>query len=205
MDPLADPLPMTATAPRPPLQVLERLFQLYPAMFGARFLPLKLGVYQELLEAHPEEFTKEELKAALAAHARSGRYLESVAAGEQRHDLQGQPVEPVAPEHVLHAIMELFRRRQRRGKQDPRPWLIARVAAAIEASGLAKDAYLERVNTRDDMALGAIDEAFAQVSARAAKNEALRRAYQSSGKTVAEFADMYGVAPEAVEQALAAA
>ena len=194
---------MTATPPRPPLQILERLFQLYPAMFGARFLPLKLGVYQELLDAHPQEFTKEELKGALAAHARSGRYLESVASGEQRHDLQGQPVEPVAPEHVLHAIMELFRRRQRRGKQDPRPWLIARVAAAIEASGLPRDAYLERVNTRDETALGAIDEVFAQRAGQAAKHEALRRAFESSGKSVEEFADMYGMDRETVEQALA--
>lgn len=184
---------MTETPPRPPLQVLERLFQLYPDMFGARFLPLKLGVFQELLEAHPEEFTKDELKAALAAHARSGRYLESVASGAHRHDLKALPVEPVAPEHVLHAIMELYRRRQRRGKQDPRPWLIARIVAAIEASGLARDAYLERVNTRDEAALAAIDEAFTQLAGQAAKREALRRAFTSSGKSVEEFAEMYGM------------
>jgi hypothetical protein len=33
-------------APRQAHQVLERLFQLYPKMFGARFLPLKLGVFR---------------------------------------------------------------------------------------------------------------------------------------------------------------
>ncbi|MES3001287.1 MAG: ProQ/FinO family protein [Pseudomonadota bacterium] len=193
---------MTETPTRPLLQVLERLFQLYPDMFGARFLPLKLGVFQELLEAHPGEFTKEELKAALAAHARSGRYLESVASGAQRHDLKAMPVEPVAPEHVLHAIMELFRRRQRRGKQDPRPWLIARIVAAIEASGLARDAYLERVNTRDETALAAIDEAFAQLGGQAARREALRRAFASSGKSVEEFAEMYGMDVDAIRKDL---
>jgi ProP effector len=102
-------------AARKPSPVLEKLFALYPRMFGARFLPLKLGVYQELLALHPDDFKKEDLKIALGQHARSTRYLEAVAMGEQRHDLNAQPVEPVAPEHVHHAILEVFRRRQGRG------------------------------------------------------------------------------------------
>jgi ProP effector len=92
--------------------VLEQLFALYPKMFGARFLPLKLGVYQELLALHPDDFKKEDLKLALGQHARSTRYLEAVAMGAQRHDLNAPAVEPVAPEHVHHAILEVFRRRQ---------------------------------------------------------------------------------------------
>ena len=94
--------------------MLEKLFQLYPKLFGARFLPLKLGVFQELMALHPDEFKKEDLKVALGLHARSTRYLESVASGAKRHDLNGVPVEDVAPEHVHHAIMEVFRRRQAR-------------------------------------------------------------------------------------------
>ena len=42
--------------------VLVRLFELYPKMFGARFLPLKLGVFQDLLALHSEEFKREDLK-----------------------------------------------------------------------------------------------------------------------------------------------
>jgi hypothetical protein len=89
--------PQAGKSKRPAFAVLERLFQLYPKMFGARFLPLKLGVYQELLALHPDEFKKEDLKVALGVHARSTRYLESVAAGHKRHDLNGNPVEDVAP------------------------------------------------------------------------------------------------------------
>ena len=63
----------TARPPRKPNPVLERLFELYPKMFGARFLPLKLGAYQDLLAAHSEEFKKEDLKLALGLHARSTR------------------------------------------------------------------------------------------------------------------------------------
>lgn len=173
--------------------VLERLFQLHPKLFGARFLPLKLGVFEDLMARHAGEFSKEDLKAALGTHARSTRYLEAVASGAKRHDLDGKPVEPVAPEHVFHAIMEVFRRRKARGKEDPRPWLVQRLVTAIESSGLTREDYIERVRAVDDLALLAIQDAWSEVGARHARREALRRAYESSGKSVEEFAAMYGM------------
>ena len=198
-----NPRPKRAQPARGPNPVLERLFELYPKMFGARFLPLKLGVYQELLALHPEEFKKEDLKLALGLHARSTRYLESVAAGEKRHDLQGLPVEAVAPEHVHHAILELFRRRQARSKEDLRPGLRNRLAAAIEASGLTREAYCERVRTQDESFTALLDEAFALLAEQAAKREAMRRAFEASGRTVPEFAEMYGIDPSLANQLLA--
>jgi len=185
--------------------VLERLFELYPKMFGARFLPLKLGAYQDLLAAHPDEFKKEDLKIALGLHARSTRYLEAVAAGEQRHDLNGVPVEPVAPEHVHHAILEVFKRRQARTGEDLRPKLRERLVAAIEASGLTREEYVLAMRGGDETSNAVLDEAFAEVGARTAKREALRRAFEASGKSVAEFAEMYGMRPEEVERTLQSA
>ena len=79
--------------------VLEKLFELYPHLFGANFMPLKLGIFQELLAAHPEHFERSTLKAALGLHTRSGRYLNSVAAGNPRYDLQGEAVLLVLPSH----------------------------------------------------------------------------------------------------------
>jgi ProP effector len=201
-EPTRPKAPKAPKPPRPAFAVLERLFQLYPKMFGARFLPLKLGVYQELLALHPEEFKKEDLKAALGVHARSTRYLEAVAAGHKRHDLNGNPVEDVAPEHVHHAIMEVFRRRQARSKEDLKPWLRERLVQAIEASGLAREDYMERVNAKDESSVAALDEAFADIAEQAARREALRRAYEASGKGVEEFAEMYGLELKAVKRAL---
>jgi ProP effector len=152
---------------------------------------------------HPDDFTKDELKAAIATHARSTRYLEAVATTFKRHDLDGKPVDDLAPEHVHHAIMETFRRRQSRSKDDLRPWLRGRLVRAIEASGLAKDAYLERIPAKDPAALAALDDAFAEIGERHARQEALRRAHAASGKSVEEFADMYGLAVKDVKQALA--
>ena len=188
---------------RPPHQILERLFQLYPKMFGARFLPLKLGVFQDLMALHPGEFTKDELKAALGVHARSTRYLESVASGAKRHDLNAVPVEDVAPEHVHHAIMEVFRRRQARSKEDLRPWLHSRLAKAIAASGLAREEYMARVPTQDPAALSALDEAFAELAQQAAKREAMKRAFEASGKSIEDFAEMYGMELAEVRRTLA--
>ena len=182
--------------------VLKQLFDLYPKMFGAQFLPLKLGVFQDLLAQHPELFKRDELKVALGLHARSTRYLESVASGLARHDLNGDPVEPVAPEHVHHAIMEVFRRRQARANQDLRPYARAQLIEAIEASGLAREDYLLCIRQQDDVSVALLDDAFAELAEQAAKRDALRKMFEASGKTAAEFADMYGMDPADVAQTL---
>jgi ProP effector len=194
--------PKATPRPRKVNPVLERLFELYPKMFGARFLPLKLGVFQDLLALHPDEFKKEDLKIALGLHARSTRYLEAVAAGEKRHDLNGVPVEDVAPEHVHHAILEVFRRRQARTADDLRPPLRARLIEAIEASGLSREEYMLVVRSNDEVSNAVLDEAFAELGARTAKREALLRAFEASGRSVAEFAEMYGMDPAEVGRTL---
>lgn len=182
--------------------VLVRLFELYPKMFGARFLPLKLGVFEDLMALHSEEFKREDLKVALGLHARSTRYLEAVAAGEKRHDLHAEPVEDVAPEHVHHAMLEVFRRHQARTPDDLRPELRQRLVAAIEASSLSRQEYAERMRTSDEALNAVLDAACNEVAEKAAKREALQRAFAASGRTVAEFAEMYGMAPAEVSNAL---
>jgi len=195
-----------ASKPRRKLDVqpvLEKLFELYPHLFGAEFLPLKLGIFQELLATHPDLFERETLKAALGLHTRSGRYLHSVAVGNQRHDLQGAAVEDVSPEHIYLAMLELFRRRQVRSSEDLRPKFRTQLIAAFEASGLTRQDYLARVQTSNADANTLLEEALADYDQKQAKQEALQRAFKSSGKTPAEFADMYGMDPREVARALA--
>lgn len=176
--------------------VLDQLATLYPALFGEQPLPLKRGIFQDLQDAHPEVFEREALKAALALHTRSSRYLTAVAAGQQRHDLQGLSVEAMAPEHVYHALLEVFRRRQQRpGAEDLRPKLRRRIVQAFEASGLSSEAYAARVIGRDEAANAVLDEALAEAAEAAARDEARLRAFEASGQTVQAFADMYGFDP----------
>ncbi|WP_236599678.1 ProQ/FINO family protein [Ramlibacter alkalitolerans] len=190
-------------APRPVHPLLHKLFELYPRLFGARFLPLKIGIYQDLVAAHPEALPAAELKVALGLHTRSTRYIEAVAAGLARHDLQGKPVEPVAPEHVHHAILELYKRRSGRGPEQARERAVAQLAAAIEASGLSREAYRERFTSPDDDVHSMLEEALSVMAQRAARREALQNAFQASGKTMAEFAEMYGLDPNEARRLLA--
>lgn len=182
---------------------LEKLAGLYPHLFGAVFRPLKRGIFQDLLDAHPDAFDKESLKDALAFHTRSTRYLQAVAAGQQRHDLQGRPVEAMAPEHVHHALLEVFRRRQARGGEDLRPKLRERIVQAFEASALSAEDYGQLVRGRDESANALLDEALAIAAERRAKDEALLRAFEASGGTSVEaFAGMYGLDPRAAAASL---
>ena len=190
-------------APRAPQRVhpaLEQLAALYPHLFGAVFRPLKRGIFQDLLAAHPELFEREALKVALGIHTRSTRYLQSVAAGDKRHDLQGQPVEDMAPEHVHHALLEVYRRKKARATEDLLPKLRNRMIAAFEASGLTREDYTALVASRDESANALLEEAFADWAARNAKDEALLRAFEASGQTLDAFADMYGLVPRTVGQ-----
>ena len=184
------------------LPVLEKLAALYPYLFGASFLPLKRGIFQDIQDAHPEMFEREALKAALSLHTRSASYLTVVAAGQKRHDLQGDAVEDMAPEHVYHALLEVFRRRHKRAGEDVRPRLRRRILQAFDASGLSREAYADLVRSRDEAANAVLDEAMAEALARAAKDEALLRAFDASGQTVEAFADMYGIAVNAAAASL---
>ncbi len=200
------PAPAASRAPRKrkPHPTLELLFGLYPGLFGARFLPLQRGVFQALLEKHPEVFDRDALKVALGLHTRSTKYLERVAAGDKRHNLDGQPVEDVAPEHVHHAILEVFKRRQARTADDLRPQVRKQLLAAFERSGLPREDYLMLVRGNDAATNALVDEAFSDLAAQVAKREALQRAFAASGKSVAEFADMYGLDPREVGRTLSA-
>lgn len=187
--------------------LLDQLAAWYPHLFGAEFRPLKRGIFHDLVAAHAD-MDQAGLKLALSIHTRSTRYLTAVANGQQRHDLQGQAVEAMAPEHVHHALLEVFRRRQQRGGregEDLADKLRRRIVQAYEASGLTREAYADLVRGRDDKANALLDEALAEAAARAAKDEALLRAFEASGQSAEAFADTYGMTHAAVAQTLARA
>ena len=187
------------------LPTLEKLAALYPGLFGAVFLPLKRGIFQELLVAHPESFERDTLKAALSVHTRSTRYLNAVASGLARHDLQGLEVEVMAPEHVYQAVVEVFRRRKPKPGEDLGAKLRQRMAQAFVASKLSREDFTALVLGKDEATNAALEDALTDAAEQDAKAEATRRAFEASGHTLEAFADMYGLQPRAVADALARA
>lgn len=189
-------------AQRPANPLLEQLAQWHPALFGEQLVPFKRGIFEDLMAAHPE-LDKEALKAAIQQHTRSGRYLAAMASGQPRHDLNGQPVEATLPEHVHHALIEVFRRRQQRSQEDLMPKLRNRIIVAYEASGLTREEYAERVLGKNEATNTLVAEALTEADARAAKDEALLRSFTLSGQTSEQdFAEMYGMNPRQVAQQL---
>ena len=188
---------------RVPHPVLLQLAELYPALFGDSPKPLKRGIFQDLQAAQGEALDKDGLKQALALHTRSTRYLNVVATGAARCDLQGTEVEAMAPEHVLHALIEVFRRKKPRDGEDLQAKLQRRIGQAFVASGLDRDAYLEKVQLREPSALAKVEAALADVAAQDAKAEAVLRAFEGSGAdSVEAFADMYGMNVHQVQRQL---
>jgi len=182
--------------------VLAQLAAAYPTLFGETPRPLKRGIYADLLAAQGGTLDAEGLKAALALHTRSTRYLSSVAAGMARHDLQGRAVEAMAPEHVLHALLEVHKRRQGRSQEDLKPKLRQRIGQAFEASGLSREDYALLLPSRDPAIRELFDQALDEAAARAAKDAALHRAYSASGMEPDAFAASYGLPAADVKRML---
>jgi hypothetical protein len=99
--------------------------------------------------------------------------------------------------------LEVFRRRQSRSKDDLRPRLRVLLKQAVENSGLALDDYAALVRVQDEATNALLDDALAELRLEAAKREALMVTFTASGKTEAEFADMYGMNLKLVSSVLA--
>ena len=96
--------------------------------------------------------------------------------------------------------------RVQRSGEDLRPQLVARIARAVEASGLDREAYAVLVRSRDEETNAVLDEALAELAREAAKREALLRAFEASGRgSEHEFAEMYGMDADEVAHTLARA
>lgn len=201
--PRRNPKPARPPQARETHPLLAKLRELYPKVFGAQALPLKLGVFHELVANHPDLLEAKALREALGQHTRSTRYLEQVAMGVPRHDLQGNPVEKLAPEHVHQAIMEVVRRDRAGQSAASQARLRMRLRNAFEASGLSRGEYAELVKPPLEAWNALLDHAYAEHGAVAAKREALLKAFEASGQTLAQFADMYGMEVGVAEEALA--
>jgi len=183
--------------------VLDRLAQVYPALFGSEPKPLKRGIFEDLLQRHDGDgWTSDALKATLRQHTRSTRYLNAVASGQARHDLDGTPVEMVAPEQRFHALVEVHRRRQARAPRDLTPQLKRRIAQIFEASGLGVEAFSVLVNGRDEALNQLTREVIEATNAQQAREAAWLRAFEAGTAPLETFAAAHGMPAQQARDAL---
>ena len=87
--------------------VIAYLAEQFPQCFSVKgdAKPLKIGIFDDLAKRLQDDpmVSKTRLRTALRHYTNSWRYLYSVKQGEQRVDLDGNPVEPVTEEHYQHA------------------------------------------------------------------------------------------------------
>lgn len=98
-------------------KVIEFLASRFPASFSVKgpAKPLKIGIFNEISERLGEEddVSKTQVRHALRRYTNSWRYLEAVAKGGMRVDLDGQDAEALTEEHVQHAQAQLAESKQK--------------------------------------------------------------------------------------------
>ena len=73
--------------------------------------------------------------------------------------------------------------------------LRSRMLLAAESAGMAPADYALRVRNKDEAANAILDDAMTELTTRVARDQALLQAFEASGKTVNDFAGMYGLHP----------
>lgn len=114
---------MSSPEPLPPaFDCAPQLKQMFPALFTGAPKPIKLRIQLDIQERAPGIYTKQALSAFFRRYTGSTSYLQAVARGQQRFDLDGLPNGEITDEHRKAAVDELARRRanqeQRRAAEE---------------------------------------------------------------------------------------
>jgi ProP effector len=87
--------------------IIARMAELCPQcifVYEGRRQPLKTGIYADIIAKVAGAITPDELKLALRSYVRNIGYQKAMARpGAMRIDIEGNPVEAVAPEHMASA------------------------------------------------------------------------------------------------------
>jgi sRNA-binding protein len=173
----------------PPAACAAALAARFPALFGARVLPIKLRIQADIQTCAPGVFSRKALSIFLHRHTTSTAYLKALMQSAQRHDLDGAAAGDISDEHRQAAAAELERRRG---------IALARQAAEREAERQQRQATREQCE-REQAALAARQAAENEVRRERA---ALLRAYETSTLTRANFCALKGWAEESLEAEL---
>ena len=98
-------------------QISDALGGSLPAVFfaplvkGEAVMPLKQGIYEDLLHAFPDA-NPERLRPALGRYTRSLTYLHVLRQGGDRHDMDGSPAGEITDGHREYAAVQFEQQRE---------------------------------------------------------------------------------------------
>lgn len=170
----------------------RRLAEHFPALFGAPAQPLKLRIQNDIQERAPGAFSKQALSAFFRRHTHSTAYLQAVAKGTQRFDLDGQPAGELSDEHRQLAVDELARRKARHQerRQQEREKMIAERKAAFKAQ---RQEDAQQRQQRDQQRDQQRQQHRAEDDARRSRVQLLRD-FESTRLTESNFCALKGIA-----------
>lgn len=88
--------------------IIQQLREMFPAGFTEPPVPLAVGLRQQLRAAIPPLATERKLRRAITWWCHSPAYLEAVAAGQERRNIDGTPSgDYPSAEHIAHARKRL--------------------------------------------------------------------------------------------------
>ncbi len=101
--------------------LLTRPIAILPAKVGDPVLPFALGLWNDIRPLLKPEISVSALRKAMATYVHSRSYQIAVArAGSSRHDINGEPVEPVSDADRLDALRKYEGFKARDGSSEPK-------------------------------------------------------------------------------------
>jgi ProP effector len=72
-------------------------------------VPLKIGIIRDIFDVLPQDFSRINVRKALARYTKSKVYKQALESGSHRYDLNGNEAEAVSEEHKV-AVRDKLRR-----------------------------------------------------------------------------------------------
>jgi|GEM_PF-4293325 len=159
---------------------------LYPEIFGSSIRPLRVGILQDLVAAHPDQISV--LKVFLRKHTSRQDYLMAVASGGPRYGLHGAVSGEVAESEQAHANALL---RKLKIKQTSPIDIRKRsfLLKSFEASGLKRRQFAESQGIEISQLDLELSKAENERAERRAQRLHLVEAFERSGLSPEDFAN----------------
>lgn len=107
-----------------PEQMLEILIEKFPKTFfreSEKIQPVKKYIHKKIRRALENEYTKDEISAALAIYTQTEDYCQKLTQGGQRIDLEGNPCGDISLQHIEDAKARLAGERPMRAAKQKKP------------------------------------------------------------------------------------